>query len=72
MFPNGEGSGDEVIRWEFLDEDEESFLGIEQWSESELGAATGSFVADYEFTSILPGGARTDLSPRQGRSLALL
>ena len=45
-----------MIRWEFLDEDEESFLGIEQWSESEFGAATGSFVEDYEFTSILPGG----------------
>ena len=59
MFPNGEGAGNEVIRWEFLDEDEESFLGIEQWSESELGAATGSFVEDYEFTSILPG-AGTD------------
>ena len=59
MFPDGEGAGNEVIRWEFLDEDEESFLGIEQWSESELGAATGSFVEDYEFTSILPG-AGTD------------
>ena len=57
MFLNDEGDGEEVIRWEFLDEDEESFLSIEQWSESELGAATGSFVEDYEFTSILPGGA---------------
>ena len=56
MFPNGEGDGEEVIRWEFLDEDEENFLGIEQWSETELAAAAGFFVEDYEFTSILPAG----------------
>ena len=56
MFPNGEGKGVEVIRWEFLDEDEERFLGIERWSETELGAATGFFVEDYQFTNILPGG----------------
>ena len=55
MFPSGEGDSEEVIRWEFLDEDEESFLGIERWSETELGAAAGFFVEDYEFTHILPG-----------------
>ena len=55
MFPNGEGDGEEVIRWEFLDEDEKSFLGIERWSETELGSAAGFFVQDYEFTNILPG-----------------
>ena len=57
MFPDGEGDGVEVLRWEFLDEDEASFLGIERWSETEFGAAIGFFVEDYEFTSILPGGA---------------
>ena len=56
MFPNGEGDGEEVIRWEFLDEDEENFLGIERWSETELAAATGFFVEDYQFSNILPGG----------------
>ena len=60
MFPNGEGSGDEVIRWEFLDEDEESFLGIEQWSESELGAATGSFVVKGGATLDHRGGGTLD------------
>ena len=69
MFPNGEGAGNEVIRWEFLGEDEESFLGIEQWSESELGAATGSFVEDYEFTSILQARVRTDFLPGKVEAL---
>ncbi len=56
MFPSGEGDSEEVIRWEFMDEDEENFLGIEQWSETELAAATGFFVEDYQFSNILPGG----------------
>ena len=34
--PTGKGSGEDVIRWEFLDEDEVSFVGIEQWSENRV------------------------------------
>ena len=55
MFPDGKGSGEDVIRWEYLDEDETSFVGIEQWSETEFAAATGFIVEDYQFDHILPG-----------------
>ena len=55
MFPDGKGSGVDVIRWEFLDEDEMTFVGIEQLSETEFAAAAGFVVEDYQFDHILPG-----------------
>ncbi|MEM7583946.1 MAG: DUF4178 domain-containing protein [Acidobacteriota bacterium] len=45
----------ELIQWEFLDEDEEGFVSIVQWSETELSAVAGHFVEEYQFTDILPG-----------------
>ena len=51
----GKAQGENVIRWEFLDEAETSFVGVEQWSETEFAAATGFVVEDYQFTHILPG-----------------
>ena len=56
MHPGGDGAGRQVIRWEFLDEDETRFVGIEQWSETDFTAAAGFVVEDYQFTNILPGG----------------
>ena len=56
LFPDGKGSGEQLIRWEFLDEAETGFLGIEQWSETEFAAATGFVVEEYQFDHILPGG----------------
>ena len=55
MHPGGDGAGRHVIRWEFLNEAETGFVGIEQWSETEFTAAAGSVVEDYQFTHILPG-----------------
>jgi hypothetical protein len=55
MFPNGKDAGEDVIRWEFLDEAETSFVGVEQLSETEFAAAAGSVAEDYQFTHILPG-----------------
>ena len=55
MYLDGKGTGENVIRWEFLDEAETSFVGVEQWSETEFAAATGFVVEDYQFTHILPG-----------------
>ena len=49
------GAGEPVIRWEFMDESETGFVGIEQWGETEFTAAAGSAVEDYQFTHILPG-----------------
>lgn len=55
MFPNGQGPGQQMIRWEFVDGAETSFVGIEQWSETEFAAAAGSVAEEYQFTHILPG-----------------
>ena len=51
----GDGRRRDLILWEFADEDEESFLSILQWSETEFSAASGVFVEEYQFTNILPG-----------------
>jgi hypothetical protein len=53
----GESSEQEMILWEFADDDEERFLSIMQWSETELSAAISHVVEDYQFTNILPGGS---------------
>ncbi|MDA1093544.1 MAG: DUF4178 domain-containing protein [Acidobacteria bacterium] len=55
MVPDGSSTGQEVIRWEFLDAAEKTFVGIEQWSETEFAAAAGFVVEDYQFSHILPG-----------------
>lgn len=55
MLPGGAGAGEPVIRWEYVDETETAFVGIEQWSETEFTAAAGRVVEDYQFTHILPG-----------------
>lgn len=56
---NGTGPEQELIQWEMLTEDEESFLSIVQWSETEVSAAAGHEVEEYQFSSILPGGGAT-------------
>ena len=46
----------EFIHWDFIDEEDEHCLTIEQWGETEFEAAEGYYVEEYQFTSILPGG----------------
>ena len=55
LLPDGNGAPEPVIRWEFVDEAETGFVGVEQWGETEFTAAAGSVVEDYQFTHILPG-----------------
>ncbi len=55
LLPAGDGAGRPVIRWEFVDESETGFVGVEQWGETEFSAAAGSVVEEYQFTHILPG-----------------
>ncbi len=45
----------EFVYWEFIDEDDENFVTIEQWGETEFEAAAGHYVEEYQFTNILPG-----------------
>lgn len=52
---NADGESYELIVWELVDETEDLFLSIQQWSETEITAAVGRLVEDYLFTNILPG-----------------
>jgi hypothetical protein len=46
----------EFIYWDFIDDEDEHFVTIEQWDETEFEASQGYYVEEYQFTSILPGG----------------
>jgi hypothetical protein len=51
------GSGEKkgFIFWDFIDEEDENFLTIEQWDETEFEAAMGHYVKEFQFSNILPG-----------------
>ena len=55
FYEGGEEPAKEFVYWEFIDEDDEHFINIEQWGETEFEAATGFGVEEYQFTNILPG-----------------
>lgn len=57
MSAGGGGSAQELIKWEFVDKDDEHFLTIEQWGEDEFEASAGNYVEEYQFSNILPGSA---------------
>jgi len=45
----------EFIYWTFIDEEDEHFVTLEQWGETEFEASEGHYVEEYQFTNILPG-----------------
>jgi hypothetical protein len=54
MYPDGKGPSQELLKWEFVDDDDETFLSIEQWSETEIEASHGFYVKEHQFSNILP------------------
>jgi hypothetical protein len=56
MYEGGEGPRKEFIYWDFIDEEDEHFVTIEQWGETEFEAAEGFYVEEYQFSNILPSG----------------
>ncbi len=55
MYVDNSDEGREFIVWDFVDEDDEKFLSIEQWGETEFEASSGFYVEEYQFINILPG-----------------
>lgn len=45
----------ELLRWDYEDDDGETFLCIEQWGEDDFDAAIGRPVKPWQFQNILPG-----------------
>lgn len=58
MYAGGSGPPRELIRWELVDDAGRSFLSVEQWGETELEAAVGEVVEEFQFNNILPGEAK--------------
>lgn len=52
---DGKRPGQEMLKWEYEDDEGESFLTIEQWGENSFEAALGFQVEEYQFSNILPG-----------------
>ncbi len=53
---DGEGEGQELIVWEYLDESRKRTLTIEQWGDDEYEASVGEVVEEFQFSDILPSG----------------
>lgn len=51
---NGAPEEQEMLYWDFVDEKDEKFVTIEQWSETEFEAYEGWYAEEYQFTNILP------------------
>ncbi len=54
FFKDGKGPGQELIQWNYEDDDEKKILCIEQWGENSFEASKGFEVEEYQFTDILP------------------
>lgn len=59
FFKNGRGPAVGFITWDYIDDDDENFVTIEQWGEEDFEAWEGTYVEEYQFSDILPG----DLGP---------
>lgn len=55
FYEGGKGEPIGLIYWDFIDEEDENFVTIEQWGETEFEAAEGYYVEEYQFSNILPG-----------------
>lgn len=56
MYEGGLGRGIEFIYWDFVDNDDQNFISIEQWGETEFEAYEGKNAEEYQFSNILPSG----------------
>ena len=54
FYKDSQGSGMEVLQWNYRDNKGLSYLSIEQWGEEEFEAIAGEPVEEYQFTNILP------------------
>ncbi len=60
-YEHGREPAQEFIYWSYVNEQDDTVVTVEQWSETEFAAWLSQPVHEYEFTNILPG-ADTSLS----------
>ncbi len=58
FFKDGTGTGSELIKWEYEDDEGKKFVSIEQWGENSFEASAGFEVEEYQFSNILPRDIR--------------
>lgn len=51
----GKEDWEELIAWEYYDDEEENILSITQWGEREFDAAVGKVINEFEISNIIPG-----------------
>ncbi len=54
FYENGQEPAVGFVYWDFIDENDEYFVTIEQWGETEFEAVFGHSVEPYQFSNILP------------------
>ena len=54
FFKGGEGPGQELIVWSYVDRTGSKVISIEQWGDADYAASVGETVEEYQFSSILP------------------
>lgn len=55
FFRDASDTGQEFLKWDFVDETGDTYISIEQWGEKAFEASIGKKVEEYQFTNILPG-----------------
>ncbi|MEM9857706.1 MAG: DUF4178 domain-containing protein [Bacteroidota bacterium] len=51
----GTDDWEELISWEYYDDEETNILSITQWGERDFEAAVGKVVKEYQISNIIPG-----------------
>jgi hypothetical protein len=54
QYDEGDDDWAQFVMYDYRNKEEDKFVSISRWSETELEAAAGTFVKDYEFSNIIP------------------
>jgi len=54
FYRGGAGSGQELLKWDYVDDTGKQYLSIEQWGDADFEASIGHPVEEYQFDNILP------------------
>lgn len=53
----GSSDWEELMSWEYYDDDEKHVLSITQWGERDFDASAGTMIKEFEISNIIPSGS---------------
>lgn len=53
----GSEEWEELMSWEYYDDDEKNLLSITQWGERDFDASAGKMIKEFEISNIIPAGS---------------